>query len=180
MRRGKFEGQGEIVVTIVRHAALLVTIALSNVAFAAKDGVNDQVRKDLRDVVETFRTSIIKKDKSTFVKLFYGDHVPWLSVKDDAALASAAKDGKTTPKVSAPNGETFSTFIDFVVTERQPIEEKFDGLRISTDGEVAALEFDYVFTIGGRATNSGREMWQLVRTLEGWKIASLIYSSRPR
>jgi hypothetical protein len=36
------------------------------------------------------------------------------------------------------------------------------------------VAFDYTFLANGKKTNWGREMWQLVRTEDGWKIFSVI------
>jgi hypothetical protein len=56
-------------------------------------------------------------------------------------------------------------------------DEKFDNVRIDTDGEVAQVWFDYVFKRGDYAANWGKEAWQLVRTDAGGKIVSIIWST---
>jgi len=57
-------------------------------AIAAQNDPKDVAA--IHEVVEAFRTSIIKKDKSTFVSLFVSDnpaHVTWQLVDDDARVA---------------------------------------------------------------------------------------------
>ncbi len=39
--------------------------------------------------------------------------------------------------------------------------------------------FDFVFNLDGKANNRGSETWQLVKAADGWRIASIIYSSEP-
>jgi hypothetical protein len=50
---------------------------------------------------------------------------------------------------------------------------------IHTDGTIAAVYFDFVFNVDGKANNRGSETWQLVKSADGWRIASIIYSSEP-
>ena len=68
------------------------------------------------------------------------------------------------------------TFIDGIVSSPRSSEEVFSGVRIDTDGDIASVAFDYRFLSDGRQTNWGREMWQLVRTEEGWKIISVVWT----
>ena len=49
-------------------------------------------------------------------------------------------------------------------------------MRIDGDADVATVAFDYTFLADGRATNSGKECWLLVRSGDGWKIMTLVYS----
>jgi hypothetical protein len=44
-------------------------------------------------------------------------------------------------------------------------------LQIQTDGEVGTLSWDYTAAMG-----HGQITWTVVRTNDGWKIASIIYS----
>jgi hypothetical protein len=52
-------------------------------------------------------------------------------------------------------------------------------LVIHADGTIAAVYFDFVFNVDGKANNRGSETWQLVKADNGWRIASIIYSSEP-
>ena len=71
--------------------ALVAFILLAYVqpAIAAKNDSRDVAA--IQEIVEKFRTSIISKDKETFVSLFYSEnpkHVIWQLVTDDARAAS--------------------------------------------------------------------------------------------
>lgn len=74
-------------------------------------------------------------------------------------------------------GNNFVSLIDGAVAAEER-EETFSNLRIDTDGEIAPVSFDYTFLANGKKTNWGREMWQLVRTEDGWKIFSVVYTIR--
>jgi len=47
---------------------------------------------------------------------------------------------------------------------------------IDGDADGATVAFDYTFLSDGRATNSGKECWRLVRAESGWKIMTLSWS----
>lgn len=48
-----------------------------------------------------------------------------------------------------------------------------------TDGIVTSVYFFFVFMIDGEAENYWSESWQLVKGIDGWKIAAISYSSNP-
>ncbi|WP_334179464.1 nuclear transport factor 2 family protein [Pseudoxanthomonas sp.] len=137
---------------------------------------------DLHDVVEKFRASIIGKDKETFVGLFYSDdpgHVVWRSVTDDARVARIQKTKPEERKAHREPESNYLTFIDGIAKPgAKPREEIFRDIVVDTDGEIASVNFDYSYLADGKETNWGREMWHLVRTEDGWKIISVIYSVR--
>ncbi len=49
-------------------------------------------------------------------------------------------------------------------------------MKIDTDGDLASVLFDYAFLSNGKETNHGKEAWHLLRTQDGWKIASVVWS----
>ena len=131
-------------------------------------------RAQLEQVVETFRLSLINKDKASFMQLLYSETIPWIGVVRDKSMTMIEdrgdKVGKITPRASPVR------FIDSIVSDPQPVEEKFDNVRIDTDGDIAQVYFDYSFNRGDYRANWGQEAWQLVRTTQGWKINSVIWS----
>jgi hypothetical protein len=131
---------------------------------------------DIRAVVESFRTAIIEKDRARFLALFVQPDVPWQSVLDDTSLdrIKARRPEAIKARFKAENNPT--AFIDGIVKSKNASEETFSNIRIDTDGEVATVVFDYAFLSNGKATNSGKECWLMVRTEAGWKITSLAYS----
>jgi hypothetical protein len=131
---------------------------------------------DIRAVVETFRTAIINKDKASFAPLFLFETITWQSVMDDASLAQVkAKHPKAVKARFFPD-QTWLSFIDEIVADPKRNEETFANITIDTDGDAAAVAFDYAYLYDGKETNHGREHWQLVRTDSGWKITAVTYS----
>ena len=129
---------------------------------------------------ETFRRSIIDKDKDSFLKLFLREDITWSAAFTDASIDRMharvlAKD----PSKARPPRHFSSTprkFIEGIASDPAPQEETFSNVRIETDGEVAQVWFDYSFMDGSYRANWGKEAWHLVRTDAGWKIASVVWS----
>lgn len=76
-------------------AAFLLLVAFLQPAYATPSVRNDPAHvAAIREVVETFRMSIINKDKAAFVKLFVSDnpeHITWQLVDDDERVAKLKK-----------------------------------------------------------------------------------------
>ena len=135
----------------------------------------------LRRVVEVFRTSIIHKDKAAFMGLFFSDKpelVTWQGVVDDPSLAMIQATRPQATKARHRPDNNFVAFIEGIVASQDTAEETFSNLHIDTDGEVASVSFDYVYLENAKPANSGREKWLLVRTEQGWKITSVVYTVR--
>ena len=163
----------------------LLLCLMSPAAFAqaaqANTQANTQANLDpdtarIEAVIEAFRTAIIEKDKARFVELFVPGRVTWQSVRGDETLRLARQKDPLAAKVRFDPGKTHLSFIDGIVGGKLPEEEKFSNVRIDTDGDIASVFADYSFHQDGRETNNGKEAWHLVRTGDGWKIASVIWS----
>ena len=127
-------------------------------------------------MIESFRTAIIERDKPRFLALFQDGPVLWQSVLGDATLARAREKRPSTAKAHANPASTPQSFIDMIASEEKRNEEKFWNIRIHTDGDIAAVTFDYAYFYDNEETNHGKESWLLVHTEGGWKIASVVYS----
>lgn len=137
--------------------------------------------KAIEQVVESFRTSLINKDKPTYMSLFFSDKaedIGWQVVSEDVRLQDIRRTKPDAIKARQIPANNFIALIDGAVASTKPTEEKFSNTKIETDGDVASVSFDYSFHDDGVKTNWGKEMWQLVRTERGWKIFSVIYSMR--
>jgi hypothetical protein len=130
----------------------------------------------IRAVVEAFRTAIINRDQPAFERLFLHEHITWQSVKGDEALQRIRQKVPTANKLTVDTTKTPYSFIAGIVADKNSSEETFDNVKIDTDGDLASVLFDYAFLSNGRETNHGKEAWHLLRTADGWKIASVIWS----
>lgn len=168
--------------SLLRHAiALTVFATLAGCQYVPSKTNNPSDIAAIEQVVATFKSSITKKDKPAFMGLFFSDKaedITWQFVVDDKRLARIQQTKPEARKARRLAHVNFVTFIDSIVADKQSTEEKFSNLAIDTDGEIASVSFDYAFLAGGKETNWGKEMWQLVRTEKGWKITSVIFSVR--
>ncbi len=164
-----------------RSMLLLPCIALAGCQSVASPQGNARDVSAIEQVVESFRTALIEKDKATYMRLFFSDKpedIGWQFVSEDSRLDHIRKTRPDAIKARRIPGNNFVSLIDAVVATKEPREEKFANVQVQTDGDIAAVSFDYSFHANGKMTNWGKEMWQLVRTGDGWKIFSVVYSIR--
>ncbi|WP_346838594.1 hypothetical protein [Microbulbifer sp. SAOS-129_SWC] len=126
-------------------------------------------KEEVAAVVESFRQAIIDKDEKTFVNLFFDQSVNWMSV-------NGARRSGSLPSQSGINIGSYRGLIGWLVSTDVKAEEKFRDVHIMTDGEIASVHFKYSFYEGDYKHNWGDESWQLMKTADGWKIVSVIYS----
>ncbi|HDS1581500.1 TPA: nuclear transport factor 2 family protein [Stenotrophomonas maltophilia] len=162
-----------------RFAALILLLAACLPAHAARNAAADT--QAIEQVIESFRTSLINKDKPTYMSLFFSDKaedIGWQVVSEDVRLQDIRRTKPDAIKARQIPANNFIALIDGAVASPKTKEEKFSNTSIQTDGDVASVSFDYSFHDDGVITNWGTEMWQLVRTERGWKIFSVVYSMR--
>lgn len=165
----------------------VLSIILCVVAFAGCRSLPEQSRARsqdvvaIRQVVDSFRTSLINKDKAVYMSLFFSekpDDIGWQFVSEDTRLEHIRKTKPDAIKARKIPRNNFVSLIDAAVATKESREETFSNIKIDTDGEIASVSFDYTFLADGKKMNWGKEMWQLVRTEKGWKIFSVIYTIR--
>ena len=155
------------------RACLLLALFISS-SFPAHATESDH--PEIRRVIESFRTSIIERDKPRFLSLFLQDNVNWQGVWHDESLARARLKYPPAMKTRPNSAETHLTFADAFTRDENHMEETFSNIKIDSDGDVATVVFDYVFYLNGSETNRGKECWLMVRTENDWKIVSVAYS----
>jgi len=165
-----------------RLAIPCLTLALIGCSSApTQSGTPSSSAVAVHAVVDSFRTAIVNKDKAMFMGLFFSEkpeEITWQAVVDDASLQYIKATRPQAIKARRRPDNNFVAFIDGVLASKEPHEEKFWDIQVDTDGEVASASFDYAYLVSGKATNSGREKWLLVRTEAGWKITSVVYTIR--
>jgi len=135
-------------------------------------------RQQIEGIVETFRTSLIKKDTATFMTLFLHEGITWSGAFTEGSIARFQASQKD-PKAKRPNkyfNGSPRKFIEGIAKNPAPQEETFENVRIDSDGDVAQVWFDYSYIDDGYKQNWGKESWQMVRTDSGWKIAAVVWS----
>ncbi|MCO4798859.1 MAG: hypothetical protein KC484_06570 [Colwelliaceae bacterium] len=160
-----------------------VILLMSKSVFASSD------EQALREIVKSFETSIINKNKSKFMKLFVDGTVSWIGVYtktdyENELKWANSKEGielklKIGDKFREPAKYRHSTpeiFIDSIIDNTKQPREEISNVKIISDGEVATIHFDYIFYDGDKINNSGKENWQLINSGNGWKINAVNFS----
>ena len=158
------------------HYALALALAAAPPAVGPAESAytEAQAEQDLRTTIRSFGDAIIRKDTETFLALFADGPVTWRRVNSDARLARL--DGSATKAAFDP-ANTPRDFIEGIARSPHSHEETFANISIEHDEDVAAITFDFTYRVNGRAINAGKESWHLVRTAQGWRIVSVVYSN---
>lgn len=158
---------------IKRLAFAGLLLIISAVSLTAQKSAADS-EAEIRQVIENFRLAIIKKDKPLLLSLFSEGVIGWQSVLDNKSLERVRT--KDTKAAKVDTKDSHIAFEDFISSDPKRTEETFANIKISTDGEAASVGFDYVFLYDNRENNRGKEFWLLVRSENGWKITSVVWS----
>jgi len=130
----------------------------------------------IEQVMNQYHAAILAHDGAALSALFLPDANLWLNVLTDSAYARAKANSPTAQKVRVSN---YKDFAKLVSTTPKNFDPEHSNVVIHTDGTIADVYFDFVFNVNGKANNRGSETWQLVKAADGWRIASIIYSSQP-
>ncbi|WP_085297181.1 hypothetical protein [Cognaticolwellia mytili] len=138
----------------------------------ARDG-NTDFKKEIREVIESFRLAIIEKDKRLFKSLFYSENTPWIAVFSDEMVMNKRK-----KKANFPRTVNFGKYgpPEKMISETEAQEEKIWDIKIETDGYLGNVYFQYSDHRNGVKKAFGTEAWDLVRTESSWKIVSVKYT----
>lgn len=135
----------------------------------------DAPKAEIQQVVDAFQAALKAHDAKGVSALFLSDNISWYTALGDASFASVkAKHPEITTTYKAG---TLKQFTDFIGSGKVQVDERFHNVRIDTDGTVASVYFDFDFVADGKIANHGAEIWQMIRTPDGWKIAAMLYSS---
>ena len=141
---------------------------------AANDHRTDEAA--IEQVMKRYHAAILAHDGATLAGLFLPDANLWLNVLTDSAYAQAQAKSATALKVRV---SSYRDFAKLVSTTPKNFDPEHSNVVIHTDGTIAAVYFDFVFNVDGKANNRGSETWELVKAPDGWRIASIIYSAEP-
>ena len=130
----------------------------------------------IEQVMNQYHAAILAHDGAALSALFLPDANLWLNVLTASAYARAQANSPTAQKVRV---SSYKDFAKLVSTTPKNFDPEHNNVAIHTDGTIAAVYFDFVFNVDGKANNRGSETWQLVKAADGWRIASIVYSSEP-
>lgn len=157
---------------------LPITLTAQTQSAAQTQTTNDRHADEtaIEQVMKQYHAAILAHDGTALSGLFLPDANLWLNVLTDSAYAQAQAKSATAQKVRV---SSYRDFAKLVSTAPKNFDPEHSNVVIHTDGTIAAVYFEFVFNVDGKPNNRGSETWQLVKTADGWRIASIIYSSEP-
>ncbi len=121
---------------------------------------------ELRDFWNQYQEAVKQKDSNKLLTFYLNGTIPVIGGIAPASYAViSAANKQPIPRVLVSTGK------DNATGEVRLPPDATENLQIQTDGEVGTLSWDYTATVG-----HGRITWAVVRTNDGWKIASIVFS----
>ena len=163
-------------------AALLssnLAIAADNPpAYIGKHVTSQADTNAINKVIEDFQTAIKKRDPKLLSTLVLNSHIlfdaPW--APDDVLKVRETRD----VTFNGIRAGGYNDFARFIGTTKENVEEKFYNIKITQDGHLAWVMFDYEFVVEGKTQNYGVETWQMMKVPNNeWKIFSVVWSMHP-
>jgi hypothetical protein len=148
-------------------------LSISSSAFAELSSL-EKSEAQIRDVVESFRVSILNKDKEIFSSLFYSEDIPFVAVFSDEMLKQVRMEKPNYP--ATVNFGKFGSPVDRMISNEQNLEEKISNVKVQTDGYLGSVHFDYTDHVDGNRRAWGTESWSMVKVDKSWKITSVTFT----
>jgi ketosteroid isomerase-like protein len=158
--------------TLLRTVLIPACVGLMHDALA--DATSD--RSDVDHVLAAYHEAVVAGDADRLATLFLPSGSLWLNVLSDQAYAVAKI---KSPGVARVKPGRFEDFAKLAAHNKGRFNPTHGDMKVSSDGTIASVYFDYAFMVDGKAANRGSETWQLVKGDDGWRIAALTYSSNP-
>lgn len=132
----------------------------------------------INKVIEDFKSAIKNKDAKLLSTLVLNSSILFDAPLDPEGIVRVR--GKSDVNFNGLRSSGYSDFARFIVTSKEPVEEKFYNVKITQDKNVAWVMFDYEFVVGGKTQNYGIETWQMMKVADNsWKIASVMWTMNP-
>jgi hypothetical protein len=164
---------------IIFIGVILLLFGCNVTAANRPDGIAGTASQDVADiqrVMEAFHHAVATHDGKGVSELFLDHGSTWVTVLTDKAFAAARAKNPSTQKVHVSSYRDFASFVSKTPSNLDP---RHADVRIHSDGAVASVYFHFDFVIDGKVENRGDETWQLVKTVDGWRIVAITYSSNP-
>lgn len=159
---------------VLGAAALLVSAAIHAQPPAPASNPDDI--KAITQVTEEFQAAIIAKDAKRLSALVLNQQILFTSPATEAFV----KKSRETMDVNddGMDGGGYRAFARSIAGSKVPVQEKFYNVKITQDGHLAWVVFDYEFLADNKVTNFGVESWNMVKRDGKWKIFSVVWSTR--
>jgi hypothetical protein len=104
----------------------------------------------IKQVMKQYHAAILAHDGATLSSLFLPEASLWLNVLTDSAYAHAQTKSPTAQKVHVSSYRDFAKLLSSTPNSLDP---EHSNVVIQTDGTIAAVYFDFVFNVDGKAAS---------------------------
>ena len=139
-------------------------------------GLSTPATAEIEHLMGVFHQAVASHDGARVSSMFIDDGSTWFNVLSDEGYSRLRAKN---PAVLKVRHSSFQEFAKFVSSSHAALDPQHSNIQIHTDGTIASVYFNYVFTIDGKPENQGSETWQVIKTSDGWKIVAITYSSNP-
>lgn len=153
-------------------AMIAWTTLMTSVALATT--TDDTV--DIDHLIAAYHRAVVGHDGARLAAMFVPEGTAWFSVLTPVGLAHARARVPGAPKVRPGSVQGF---VKMVSSGTAALDPQHSDLHLQSDGTIATVFFQFKFLIDGKEENHGRESWQLLKGDNGWRIASIVFSSTP-
>ena len=129
----------------------------------------------ITQVTADFQKALINKDEKGLSALMFNSAILFATPVGDATLKRMRTEKDVNFDGVSVGG--YPAFARFVGESKTRIEEKFYNIKITQDGHVAWVMFDFEFLDDNKVGNYGVETWQMYKVDGKWKIISVVWSS---
>jgi hypothetical protein len=165
---------------VMKKFILVVSILFfTQMSFANTHSDDEQLHK----IVKDFENSINTINRAQYFSLFYDGTVSWVGVsstndyeknKNKAEVAKLKGQESWSPMKTYPGDHVH--FFDVIVSGMKDHKMMFENIKIQQDGDVASVYLDYNHYVKGTKVNWGTKSLLLVKSKNGWKMNSVIFS----
>ena len=142
---------------------LLILIAISMESFAQQK--QDQEKKEILKKVQQFFDALETQDTVLFKSIILRDGQTW-----------AISEKETTVKYSMSQ---FRDRLKRFINPAHVIQERMLGAEIKIQKRIAMAWVPYSLDISGKFSHCGIDIFTMLKTSEGWKIATAAYTVEP-
>ncbi|HTD02750.1 hypothetical protein [Undibacterium sp.] len=171
--------------TLLSASLLCASFLCSGISHAQAAGQASHIgRRDstpadisaITQVTQDFRAALISKNIKQLSALMLNSNILFSSPASPTFVKMV--NDKTDVSFDGIRSGGYSGFADMLASATVPVEEKFYNIKITQDGHIAWVMFDFEFLWDNKIENYGVESWQMLKTADGkWKIFSVVWSS---
>jgi hypothetical protein len=147
----------------MKKLLLLFLITLSIQSFAQE--INHQDKREVLQKVQQFFDALEKQDTILFKSILLSNGQVWaISEKENAAKYSMRQ---------------FGDFMKTLINPARVIQERMLSSEVKIHNRIAMAWVPYTLDISGKFSHCGVDLFTLLKTDEGWKIATAAYTIEP-